>query len=84
MAKDLGFENITVFGPGPVTSEQIADAKNTKYDFIIDNVHNPVGSPLVEVSPKSKYVIWRNFPETIEKNALLHVVQSNINALLNK
>jgi hypothetical protein len=84
LAKDLGFENITVFGPGPVTSEQIADAKNTKYDFIIDNVHNPVGSPLVEVSPKSKYVIWRNFPETIEKNALLHVVQSNINALLNK
>ncbi len=81
LAKDLGFENITVFGPGPATSEQIADAKNSSYDFIIDNVHNPVGSPLVEVSPSSKYIIWRNFPEEVEKDALLHVVQENISQL---
>lgn len=82
LAKDLGFTNITIFGPGPVTSEQIANANKTHYEFIIDNIHNPVGSPLLEVSPSSKYVIWRNFPEAIERDALLHVIQSNINSLL--
>lgn len=78
LAKDLGFDVVATFGPGPVTSEQIADAESVGYDFIIDNVHNPVGSPLVEVSPNSKYLIWRNFPETIENDALLHVIQANI------
>lgn len=82
LAKDLGFEIAATFGPGPVTSDQIADAKASAYDFIIDNVHNPVGSLLVEVSPSSKYIVWRNFPETVERNALIHVVQDNIDTLL--
>lgn len=82
LAKDLGFEVTQIFGPGPVTSEQIANAKNANYDFIIDNVHNPVGSPLVEVSPASKYIVWRNFPETVERDALLHVVEANIKEIL--
>lgn len=82
LAKDLGLEVATIFGPGDVTSDQIADAKSGGYDFIIDNVHNPVGAPLVEVSPNSKYIVWRNFPETVEKDALLHAVQKNIEELL--
>lgn len=79
LAKDLGFEVADTFGPGPVTSEQIAKAKANDYVFIIDNVHNPVAQPLVEVSPESKYVIWRNFPEKVENKALLKVIQANIN-----
>jgi len=82
LAKDLGFEVSAIFGPGPVTSDQIVNAKTGKYDLIIDNVHNPVGAPLVEVSPNSKYIIWRNFPEVVEKDALLHVIQKNIDELL--
>lgn len=81
LAKDLGFEVADTFGPGPVTSEQIAKAKSNDYVFIIDNVHNPVAKPLVEVSPDSKYVIWRNFPEKVEPKALLKVVQGNIKLL---
>ncbi|MCR4580794.1 MAG: ABC transporter substrate-binding protein [Treponema sp.] len=81
LAKDLGFEVAAIFGPGPVTSEQILDAQENKYDMIIDNVHNPVGAPLVEVSPDSKYIIWRNFPEKIERGALTKVVKANIDAL---
>ncbi|MBP3709710.1 MAG: ABC transporter substrate-binding protein [Treponema sp.] len=82
LALDLGFTDVTLFGPGEVTADQIADAKNGGYDILIDNVHNPVGSPLAEVAPNARYVIWRNFPEKVEKDALLHVVQENIATLL--
>lgn len=81
LAEDLGFEVAATFGPGPVTADQIADAKTGNYVLIIDNVHNPVGSPLVEVSPESKYVIWRNFPESVERGALVRVIKANIEAL---
>lgn len=82
LAKDLGLNVSATFGPGPVTSAQIADAKTGNYDLIIDNVHNPVGMPLVEVSPNSKYIIWRNFPEVIERDALLHVIEKNIDSII--
>jgi len=81
LAKDLGFEIAAVFGPGPVTSDQIADAKTGNYDFIIDNVHNPQGSPLAEVAPNAKYLVWRNFPEKVERDALLKVIKGNIKTL---
>lgn len=81
LAKDLGFDVSATFGPGPVTAEQIADAKSGNYAFIIDNVHNPVAQPLVEVAPNSKHLVWRNFPERIEQDALLNVVLENINMI---
>ena len=55
--------------------------KKSGFDFIIDNVHNPVGQPLAEVAPGSKYIIWRNFPETVEKGSLEKVVKENIDAV---
>jgi len=81
LAKDLGLEVAAVFGPGPVTSDQIADAKTGNYTFIIDNVHNPQGSPLAEVAPNAKYLVWRNFPEKVERGALLNVIKENIKTL---
>ncbi|MCR4741345.1 MAG: ABC transporter substrate-binding protein [Treponema sp.] len=77
LARDLGLEVVEIFGPGPVTSQQILTAKEGDFDFIIDNVHNPVAGPLTEVS-SAKYIIWRNFPEVIERNALKNVVAKNI------
>lgn len=82
LAKELGLEIVGTFGPSPVTSEQIKFAGENKVDFIIDNIHNPVGEPLLEVSPKSKYVIWRNFPERVERNALINVISENIESLV--
>ena len=81
LAGDLGLDIAGTFGPGPVTSAQIADAKDGGYLLIIDNVHNPVGSPLAEVAANAKYVIWRNFPEKVEHDALKHVIESNLDAL---
>lgn len=81
LAKELGLEIVAVFGPGPVTSDQILDAKNQQVDYIIDNIHNPVGQPLAEVVPSAKYIVWRNFPEKFERGALAKVVQANIQLL---
>ena len=82
LAEELGFNVVKVFGPGPVTSKQIADAKSGNYDFIIDNVHNPVGKPLAEVASGTKYIVWRNFPEETGRDILLHVVQNNIDLIV--
>jgi len=82
LAKDLGLQVIGTFGPGPLTATQIAEVAKGGYDIIIDNVHNPIASPLMEVSPKTKLVVWRNFPETVERASLKKMVQENIDALL--
>lgn len=80
-AKDLGLNVVGTFGAGPLTSEQIADIAEKKYDFIIDNVHSPVAGPAAEVSPDSKILVWRNFPEKKEKNAIYKLVKANIDML---
>lgn len=82
LAKDLGLPVTDTFGPGPVTSAQLAKAKEAGYDIIIDNVHDPVASPLMEVCPGAKLVVWRNFPEATGRGALERVVQENIDALI--
>lgn len=83
LAKELGLEVVRTFGPSPVTSEDIEFASSNDFDFIIDNVHNPVGQPLAEVSPNAKYIVWRNFPEQVERDSLVKVVSANINQLFN-
>lgn len=80
-ATDLGLNIAGTFGPGPLTAEQIAEIADKKFDLIIDNIHNPVASPAAEVSPDSKILVWRNFPEKKEKNAIYKLVKANIDML---
>lgn len=82
LAKELGLEIAGIFGPGPVTAEELLEAKKAGYDLIIDNIHNPTGKPVTEVLPKAKYIVWRNFPEAVEHDALKKVVADNIELLL--
>lgn len=82
LAKELGLEIAGIFGPGPVTAEELLEAKKAGYDLIIDNIHNPTGKPVTEVLPKAKYIVWRNFPTAVEHDALKKVVADNIEALL--
>ncbi|MDY0290045.1 MAG: ABC transporter substrate-binding protein, partial [Sphaerochaeta sp.] len=82
LAKDLGLQVGGTFGPGPLTASQIAEVARGGYDIIIDNIHNPIASPLLEVSPNTKLVVWRNFPATVERASLQKMVQENIDALL--
>lgn len=82
LAKELGLEIAGIFGPGPVTAEELLEAKKAGYDLIIDNIHNPTGKPVTEVLPKAKYIVWRNFPTAVEHDALKNVVADNIELLL--
>ena len=82
LAKDLGLSVAGTFGPGPLSAAQIAEVAKGGYGLIIDNIHNPIASPLLEVSKESRLVVWRNFPESGNKNSLQTMVQANIDALL--
>lgn len=82
LAKELGLEIAAVFGPGPVSAEELLEAKKAGYDLIIDNIHNPTGKPVTEILPKAKYIEWRNFPTAVEHDALKKVVKDNIDLLL--
>lgn len=82
LAQDLGLDIQGTFGSGPATAAQIADAASGKYGIIIDNIHNPVAGPLMKVSPSSKLVVWRNFPESVGGDALRTMVEANIEALV--
>ena len=81
LAKDLGLSIAGTFGPGPVTAAQIAEVAKGGYDLIIDNIHNPIAKPFLEVSPKTKLVAWRNFPERGGRNSLAEMVGANIEEL---
>ena len=81
LAKDLGLNVIATFGSAPLTSDQILFASENQIDIIIDNVHNPIASPAAEVCPNAKLLIWRNFPEKMEKNALYNVIKNNCESL---
>jgi len=81
LAKDLGLSIAGTFGPGPVTAAQIAEVAKGGYDLIIDNIHNPIAKPFMEVSPATKLVVWRNFPERGGRNSLNEMVKANIEQL---
>ncbi len=81
LAKDLGLMVAGTFGPGPITAAQIAEVAKGGYDLIIDNIHNPIAAPLLEVSPASKLVVWRNFPERGGRGSLVEMVGANIENL---
>ncbi|MBK5200051.1 MAG: ABC transporter substrate-binding protein [Spirochaetaceae bacterium] len=81
LAKDLGLNVVKTFGPGAITPADIKDASVNNYDLIIDNVHTILSGPLVEVSPDTPIIIWRNFPDNLEPDALYNMVDSNIKLL---
>lgn len=84
LAKDIGLNVVKIFGPAPITPADIKDISINEYDLIIDNVHNILSAPLSEVSPNTPVIIWRNFPNNIENDALYNMVKSNIDMLINE
>lgn len=80
-ARDLGLNVTSIFGSGPLTSAQIEEAHEKAYTLVIDNVHNPVASPIKEVSAESTILTWRNFPDHLGDNALYNVVKENLESL---
>lgn len=83
LAKDLGLNVKAIFGSGPLSADEIALAAKEEFAIVIDNYHNPVADPIKSVSPDTKIIVWRNFPDYIGNNALYNIVNENINNLLN-
>lgn len=81
-AADLGINIAGTFGPSPLTSAQLEEIALNKYDYIIDNIHNPVAEPAKEVSAESKIIMWRNFPDMMEDKTLLNIIKNNCEMLL--
>jgi hypothetical protein len=79
--EELGFDILGVFGPAPLEARQIVELSKEKPVFIIDNSHNPVGSPLRETLPDAVYVVFSNFPDSEQAGGLLDVLRSNREAL---
>lgn len=83
-AKSLGLNVVGSFGPNSVTPENINEVSKLGKSLIIDNIHNPIATPLKEVNDQSTLIIWRNFPDTNENEALYNMLKGNINLLLSK
>lgn len=81
-ARDLGLNVTETFGPGPLTADQLALCAEKHFKIIIDNSHNPVSAPISSVSPDSRIIEWRNFPETICEDSLRTLIEENISMLL--
>lgn len=80
-ARDLGLNVVSTFGAGALTAAQIEEAHSKAYPLVIDNLHNPVASPISQVSPNSIILTWRNFPDHTGGNALYNVVKENLEML---
>jgi hypothetical protein len=83
-AKSLGLNVVGTFGPNSVTPENINEVSQLGKSLIIDNIHNPIATPLKEVNDQSTLIIWRNFPDTNENEALYNMLKGNIDLLLSK
>lgn len=61
LAGALGLK-LTPFGPAPLEAARIRDLTVTGATLIVDNLHNPVGSPLKETIKGARYAVLMNFP----------------------
>ena len=83
-SRDLGLNVVDTFGPGPLSADDLLKAKENGYDLIIDNVHAIVTSPLSEIIPDTPLLVWRNFPSSLEEDALYKVIYANLEMLWNE
>jgi len=82
-AKSLGLNVVGSFGPNAVSAKNIEEISQIKNVLIIDNIHNQLAKPFREVNPNAKIIVWRNFPNNNEDNALFLMLKNNIDTLLN-
>ncbi len=82
-AKSLGLNVVGSFGPNSVSAKNIEEVSQIKNVLIIDNIHNQLAKPFLEVNPEAKLIVWRNFPNNNDANALFLMLKNNIDTLLN-
>ena len=83
LAKELGFRIIGVFGPAPLEASELNKLDGKRPDFIIDNWHNDVGKPLLEIMPDVPAAVFINFPGHSDTQTLTDVLHYNRKELRN-
>lgn len=81
IATELGLNVVGVFGPEAIKPSELAQIKESDADYIIDNIHSPLGKVIVELLPKAEYLSFVNFPGTMGTNSLLDVISYNLDQL---
>ena len=87
LVESLGFSILGVFGPQPLSPADISKLGKMNPDLIIDNIHNPIASPLEEILNRNA-VILINFPQYPMKDGtrapagLLDVARFNVDRIL--
>jgi zinc transport system substrate-binding protein len=77
IAVEIGIEVVGVFGPAPLQAKQIVDLSGLRADIILDNWHNEVGKPLLEVMDDTKAIELINFPGAEGTRTLYDVLELN-------
>ncbi|MCP4176782.1 MAG: zinc ABC transporter solute-binding protein [bacterium] len=77
IARELGFNVISVFGPTPPEAKDLLSIKNSNSPYIIDNIHGAVGKSLKEILPGTAYITFRNFPTDNSRISLLDILVEN-------
>lgn len=83
MIRELGLNQVAVFGPAPPEARQIVEFAGKDVDMIIDNAHNPVGISIREVLPEAHYLSLLNFPGEYNTRTLSDVIRYNFEKILN-
>ena len=66
-----------MFGPAPLEASELNKLAGKRPDFIIDNWHNDVGKPLLEVMPGIPAAVFINFPGHEDTQTLKDVLEYN-------
>jgi zinc transport system substrate-binding protein len=81
IVREMGFEAAAVFGPGSLEAADIDRLAKLRSGMIVDNMHNPVGKPLMNIQPGVVYRQLLNFPGSNQTTDLLDVIRYNIRQL---
>ncbi len=78
IVREMGFEVAAIFGPGSLEAADIARLAKLSYGMIVDNFHNPLGKPLLNIKSDVGYRQLLNFPGSHQTTDLQDVIHFNI------
>jgi zinc transport system substrate-binding protein len=81
-AREIGLNPVAIFGPAPLESYDLVELSGKKVVLIIDNIHNPVSQPLVEIVKNVRCVELINFPGIKNTRSIEDVIRYNVKQIV--
>ena len=83
-AREVGLNPVAVFGPAPLESYNLVELSQKNAILIIDNIHNPVSKPLVEIMKNVRHIELINFPGIKNTSSIEDVIRYNVKQIVGK